>query len=174
MDHKAFIFDFAAFQDELKPILEEELASNSYVRLREFVLINRKLLRDPYGGLPLTENWEIQISPKDPHQYGDFAITKYYDPTMDIGLGNEWEEPQELFITLGLSESPILGRTIGPHENPFDPGKMGSYFQSNQQVLDNLRLLDDLAGQRPTQILNAAREVLYSAARVGAGVYVTF
>jgi hypothetical protein len=114
------------------------------------------------------------IETADPHQYGDFAVTKYYQPSEDIGLGNNWQGIQEMISgDPTLVESPILGTPLGPEGNRFDPGKMGSYFQSPQQVRQNLHYLVRLTKQTNAE-LSEAVEMLRQAADAKEGLYVTF
>jgi hypothetical protein len=175
MEHKAFLFDYDSFDRELRAILEDALRSGDHSRLVSFINANLGDLRDPYEGEPLNAGWEAMIEMQDPHQYGDFALTKYYNPTADIGLGAAWENLQELIANdPALTESPILGSTIGPQDDPFDPGKMGSYFQSAQQVRQNRRYLLDLAKKGQTEDLKRAIQMLDQAAGAETGLYVTF
>lgn len=170
MEHKAFVFRHRDFERELRPLLEEALASGSPDRLIVFIKANPDNFRDPYEGEPLGEDWEDQIETKDVHQYGDFALTKYYDPSADIGLGRKWEEVQRaLESELGTSAA-ILGQPVGTQDRFFDPGKMGSYFQSEDDVRRNLTQLEH-AGR---QALEPAVALLRRAAGEGAGLYVTF
>ena len=175
MEHKAFLFDYSTFDQELRVILENALASGDCSVLTSF--INRQLdsLRDPYEGDRLDSEWQSLIETKDAHQYGDFALTKYYDPLTDIGLGMSWEFVQQ-YITKDrtLSASPILGETIGPETNTFDPGKMGSYFQSAQQVQEHLKhFLQDHRAIHSQQLRDAL-EMLTQAVNENKGLYVTF
>jgi hypothetical protein len=140
MEHKAFIFDYDSFSRELKPILETALQSGNSERLIVFIEANHAQLKDPYEGEPLDENWMETIDSQDPHQFGDFALTKYYDPANDTGLGADWQRVQDI-LPQDLTESPILGTPLGPKGNLFDPGKMGSYFQANDQVSRNIEYL---------------------------------
>lgn len=172
MEHKAFLFDFEAFETELRPILEWALRSSDDRALVSFIQANLADLRDPYEGEPLNANWESLITMHDAHQYGDFALTKYYDPAVDIGLGSAWNAFQEWFAEMSpAGESPILGSPIGPMDAPFDPGKMGSYFQSAARVRENLKYLRRLPRAHD---VGSAIEMLRTAADVNAGVYVTF
>src|SRR5947209_5298245 len=130
MEHKAFVLDYQSFCRELRPLLEAALAGGDCRGLVYFINENFVLLRDPYEGKPLPTRWEAILEFKDAHQYGDIALTKYYDPAADIGLGGAWECIQMMIAAAGNSdESPVLGTPIGPQTSPFDPGKMGSYFQ---------------------------------------------
>jgi hypothetical protein len=175
MEHKAFLFDYDSFDRELRVILEDALRSGDHSKLVSFINAHMGDLRDPYEGEPLDANWEAMIEMQDPHQYGDFALTKYYNPTADIGLGAAWHNLQELIANdPTLVESPILGSTIGPQDNPFDPGKMGSYFQSAQQVRQNLRYLLNLAKKWQTEDLKRAIQMLDQAVGAETGLYVTF
>ena len=72
------------------------------------------------------------------------------------------------------SDSPILGETVGPLEDPFDPGKMGADFQSAQSVQHNLSYLTKLVGKQPDWPLKQAIEMLKAAMNAGCGLYVTF
>jgi hypothetical protein len=175
MEHKAFVFDYESFDRELRAILEDALRSGDFTGLVSFINVNLGDLRDPYEGQPLGADWEAMIETQDSHQYGDFALTKYYNPIADIGLGVAWENFQELIANDPvLTESPILGSTIGPEEDPFDPGKMGSYFQSAQQARQNYRFLSNLAQKESSQDLNRAVEMLSEAVDAKTGLYITF
>ncbi len=175
MDHKAFLFDYDSFERELRGILEDALRSGDNSGLVAFINANLGDLRDPYEGEPLGADWVAMIETQDPHQYGDFALTKYYNPTADIGLGVAWESLQELIASDPLlTESPVLGSTIGPKNNLFDPGKMGSYFQNAQQVRQSLRYVLGLAKKEQVKDLDRAIQMLQEAADASTGLYITF
>src|SRR5256885_898845 len=80
MEHKAFLFAYDSFNAELRPVLEHALRSRDYGPLVSFISDNLADLRDPYEGRPLGADWEAMIETHDAHQYGDFSLTKYYDP----------------------------------------------------------------------------------------------
>jgi len=174
MEHKAFLFDYESFERELRPSLEDALATGDTSRLESFISTNLGALRDPYEGQPLLPDWASLIEVHDAHQYGDFALTKYYRPTDDIGLGSDWERVHDLAASSSRTESPILGATVGPSDAPFDAGKMGSYFQSPRSVRENYEYLLDLAKTTHSADLKKATEMLAEAARNNAGLYVTF
>jgi hypothetical protein len=175
MQHKAFLFDYAAFDRELRPLLEGALYSGSTRELLSFLESNLHRLRDPYEGEPLNAEWHTLIQTPDIHHYGDFALTKYYDPTADIGLGTAWEEVQEsLARDSRLATSPILGRTVGPDNDPLDPGKMGAYFQSPELVHANWLYLSHFAKKHPSDSLNKAVQMLHQATQAKKGLFVTF
>ena len=175
MEHKAFLFDYGGFDRELRSILEEALRSGRTDRLIDFIEANRKSLKDPYEGAPLAANWQEQIETKDPHQFGDFALTKYYDPSTDIGLGPKWDEAQRAIpFDPQRRESPVLGMTVGPSNSPFDPGKMGAYFQSEQQARRNAEYVSRLAQGKSSEVLTETAQMLSEASRMNRGLYVTF
>jgi hypothetical protein len=177
MEHKAFVLDYEAFKWQVGNLLESALMTGINDKLVQFIWTNITRLKDPYEGEPLDESWEDLIEVKDAHSYGDFALTKFYHPAIDIGLGDDWEEIQDLLK--GVSSelgTAILGRPFGPERNYFDPGKMGSYFQTSGEVQESLSLLNDLARRKPeiSPALNKAIEMLQHAADAGKGLYVTF
>ena len=176
MEHKAFVFDHDAFDRELRPTLERALSSHDISGLVAFINANSGQLFDPYEGEPLGEGWEVMIETPDAHQYGDFALTKYYDPTVDIGLGVLWERVQELISNdPTLVESPILGTVVGPGDAPFDPGKMGAYFQSAEQVRRHYHSLMGFQQLFPNDDnLKKAIQMLAQAKNAERGLYVTF
>src|SRR5262245_24530781 len=173
MEHKAYLFDYESFSRELKGILEAAIQTHDPAALVSFIRVNVGNLRDPYEGKPLERDWESLIETRDAHQYGDFALTKYYDPLVEIGLGTDWNSVQELIaLDRTLTESPILGSTIGPPDEPFDPGKMGSYFQTDRQVGESHEYLLKRAEQRRLESLASAIEMLQKALQAGTGLYV--
>jgi hypothetical protein len=177
MQHKAYFLDYEAFKSQMGYLLESALMTGSNDKLVQFIEANITSLKDPYEGEPLDESWENLIEVKDAHSYGDFALTKFYHPTMDIGLGDDWEGFQDLLNDVSSElGAAFLGRPFGPEGNYFDPGKMGSYFHTAGEVQQNLSLLKDLARRRPEifPILNPAIEMLKQAAEAGRGLYVTF
>ncbi|MCD5977723.1 hypothetical protein [Pseudomonas quasicaspiana] len=177
-EHKAFIFDIDGFNRELKPLLEGCLRSGDIDQVREFIVSNKQCLVDPYEGVALEDDWEDMIESKDVHQYGDFALTKYYSPTDDQGLGLWWSVAQELFSDRDkLSFSPFLGVPLGSDENFFDPGKMGSYFQTQNEVSESLRNILEVEGKVPDDAFETVGEfkkLLEQAIDENKGVYITF
>jgi hypothetical protein len=105
---------------------------------------------------------------KNVQEYGDFALTRFYDPAMDLGVGEEWME-----IDDSLSESnrsAFLGYPIHSKNNVFDPGYMGSYFQTPEQVAASLRNVIELA----IETNESFQALLEDSNRSGLGIYVTF
>jgi hypothetical protein len=174
-EHKAFVFDFERFSRELQPIIERGLLSGDCSDTIAFIHDNLGLLKDPYEGEPLGSDWESMIETRDVHQYGDFALTKYYDPSADIGLGGSWMEAQDLIAREStFLVSPILGAVLGPESNPFDPGKMGSYFQSYDRLHKSIEQLTALRNAVASSVVAPALQMLNRAADAKAGLYVTF
>ena len=177
MEHQAFVFDYAAFEQQLKPLLEAALASGDPSDLRAFIAANLDSTRDPYEGEPLADDWEDMLDAADVDQYGDFALTKFYDPQNDVGLGTDWETVQ----TMLAQHNPdllqaVLGRPVGPEGQLFDPGKMGSYFESAEEARQALDGLETLLREHPelSDGLADLRNMLQSAVDANQGLYVTF
>lgn len=178
LEHKVFIFDSERFGKELKPLLESCLLSGNVDQVRAFVLSNKSSLTDPYEGEPLEDDWEGMIEDKDVHQYGDFALTKYYSPTLDMGLGDDWENLQKIFSGVpGVKFSPVLGEPLGAERDYFDPGKLGSYFQSYTQVVESLKIVNQLDGTdlgEMQRLFNDYKDLFQQAVTEHKGLYVTF
>lgn len=178
LEHKAFIFDFDTFDRELRPLLESSLHSGDIEPLRCFIVSNKKFLVDPYEGDSLDDDWEDMIEDKDAHQYGDFALTKYYFPKDDQGVGGKWVELQEIISNRGkLNISPFLGAPVGIDGEFFDPGKIGSYFQTTNEVIESLKKIREVKGELKDDLLEELKRYegcLNQAAFDKKGVYVTF
>jgi hypothetical protein len=177
IDHKAYVFDYDRFAIELKSNLEEALLTENINSLIIFIRENLSFLKDPDLGKPLDINWEKTLINKDVHEYGDFALTKFYDPEDCIGLSNDWREIDDLLCyEFGEGSLITLGKILGPKDNFFDPGKMGAYFQSPHQVQKNLIWLEDTLEQRPEllEYLISVINMLKPASKQGQGLYITF
>ena len=175
MEHKAFVFDYERFATDLCPLLEKSLRRGAIDELRAFIERHHDKLVDPYEGQPLGGDWEGSIPSPDPHQYGDFALTLYYDPRADIGLGCAWEAAQKAIARHGGPVVAVLGSPVGPSSEPFDPGKMGAYFQSSGGVrkrLAELRALlrNGIYDDNCRKVI----EMLEAAERARKGLYLTF
>lgn len=173
MEHRAFAFDHDRFAAELAPILDEALATGDVRQLVHFIESNRARLTDPYEGEPLGEDWRSMLETEDAHQLGDFALTAYYSPRENIGLGYDWDSARQTLREASLdADAIVLGTPFGAEGNRFDPGKMGSYFQSPADVARNHEAVGDLGSEDAT--LSAVRRMLETADRSQAGLYVTF
>jgi hypothetical protein len=113
------------------------------------------------------EHFEVQ-------EFGDFALTRFYDPGKDSGLGNVWRTIDE-----HLSEPDrevLLGTPFGSSGRYFDPGRQGSYFQTPWEVVRSLAraqriALSDLYERRS---LECFKMLLENCEEAGTGFYVTF
>ncbi|NMZ19018.1 hypothetical protein HBO08_18555 [Pseudomonas rhodesiae] len=118
------------------------------------------------------------IEDMDAHQYGDFALTKYYSPKDDHGLGVKWADFQEKISNRGkLNISPFLGAPVGVDGEFFDPGKMGSYFQTTHEVGESLKKIEGVKGEMQDDFieeLESYESFLSQANSVKKGIYVTF
>jgi hypothetical protein len=171
MSHKAFIFDFDAFEVELRGLLEQALSTGDVRGLRAFIERRKGEAKDPCEGAPLGSDWEERLHVRDVDEYGDHALTVYYDPADDFGLAEDWMELDGLLAESEDSEL-LLGAAIAAGNKRFDPGKMGSYLQSRADVHRHRRRAEELARERPE--LEPVRYLLELAAAGGKGLYVTF
>ncbi len=125
MHHKAYAFKWAAFEQELLPIVERALGNDDAAELARFISENQAFLQDPYEGEPLPRDWRAKLEVGDVQELADIALTRYYDPSADSGLGHDWVRISH--ASAGIAGA-LLGQTIGPDRNPFDPGRMGRTF----------------------------------------------
>ncbi len=168
MDHKAYAFDWHAFDAELRPILENALGGAGAEKLVRWMEANRIYLTDPYEGKPLPADWISGLESGGLQELADFALTRYYQPTDNCGLSTEW-----LSIDADLNkdaQDALLGFPIGPEDNRFDPGLMGSYFQTPDGVRKSLRELRGLELEPLAPML----ELMERCSADSLGLYVTF
>lgn len=169
MSHKAFAFDWKAFEsDELYTLLVQALESNEVLALNRYIENHCAELKDPYEGEPLDRTWQEILENCDIHEYGDFALTRFYDPAADRGVGCEWMEIDDLLFE--ADRGALLGFPISFENNVFDPGRMGSYFQTPDRVLESLRIVDALA----IETVESFKQLLVDCSQSELGVYVTF
>lgn len=169
MSHKAFAFDWKAFEsDELYTLLVQALESNKVLALSRYIENHCTELKDPYEGEPLDRTWQEMLENCDVHEYGDFALTRFYDPAADWGVGCEWMEIDDL-----LSEADrgaLLGFSIRSENNVFDPGRMGSYFQKPDRVLQSLKVVNALS----IEAVESFKKLLEDCSQSELGIYATF
>lgn len=178
MMHKAYVFKYNEFQKELRPILERAFYKESCEELIDFIKNNKEVLVDPYEGVPLDVNWESLVDEETPEQYADFCMTKYYNPACDLGLDYEWLDIQNILeeVTKEASEI-VLGTPLEFGGVFFDPGKMGSYFSSPEQVDSNLseiKKIRNIVEEGCSNKLLLIESILMNAHGSGEGLYVTF
>lgn len=168
MSHKAFVFDWNGFQSELAPLLARSLADGDTVRLIEFGSRHQISLREPYEGEPLDPDWIEHLEIGDVQEVADFVLTRYYDPTQDRGLGGLWSVLDDS-LDAGQRQA-LLGRTVGPETEPFDPGRMGSYFQDEETARKSLDVLRQLTRPEVANFVSLLEQAVTSSK----GLYVTF
>jgi len=177
MDHKAYVFDYDAFQKELAPVLEVALRANETKSILAFIESNFDDLKDPYEGEPLSEDWEDSLGNRDLQEFADYALTKFYDPAEYLGMSTQWHHVYDK-LPRNLQNA-TLGVALGQEPNYFDPGRQGAYFQSPSLVAANVQLLasipkdldltdDDL------ESIEEYLSLLQEALGQKLGVYVTF
>ena len=168
MDHKAYIFDFEGFAAGLRPLLEKSLESNDVAPLVAFVDAQIEHVTLPWEATPLSRAWKEDLEQGDVQEVGDIALTKYYGADDDCGLHEHWKDVHERLPA--DAQRALLGEPLGRSGALFDPGKMGSYFQSPGAARQSSLILNDLAWPELTPF----RELLSQAVAVRRGLYVTF
>ncbi len=174
--HRAFAFDYAAFHDELRPLLLSALQTTDTSGLFEWIEGNLRELVDPDAGEPLPKNWQALLEDGDVHELADFALTKYYDVDLDIGLDVDWKKLAELLEKSGQVSTLLLGAPLGPKGAELDPGHQGSFFQTALEVNSALEAIQSVLQAQPTLATELApvQGMFQQAARHHRGLYVTF
>ena len=167
-EHRAFAFDWTAFEGDLLPLIVPALQSGDGRSLASFIEAYRPDLRDPYEGEPLPSDWQSLLVIGDVQELADFALTRYYRPGDDRGLGTSWRAIDE--VAPPAVRTALLGRPIGPDGNRLDPGRMGSYFQRPCEVERSEAVL--AAASLPE--LSDFRGLLAACSSGRRGLYVTF
>lgn len=167
MEHKAYEFDFENFEFELKDILFNSLQSQAIDSLSKFVDSNINFCTYPWESEKLPSTWREDLEIGDVHEIGDYALTKFYNPNDDFGLGYDFSDYSERYPEL---EPFLLGEAFGPKDNLFDSGKMGSYFLA-PEIIDGFVI--NLQVSNEDSILEYAR-FINSCSDNGKGVYITF
>lgn len=168
MQHKAFAFDWTSFDRELRSILVNALLDADASRLVSFIDDNLDFMRDPYEGERLQPDWKNQLQAVDNVQeLGNFALTRYYDPVSDAGIGDAWLDLDE---SIEKIRDKMLGPAIGPPHNLFDPGGMGAYFQTPELASELSVVVQHI--EHPCFV--DLKAMLRVAVANGNGLYVTF
>jgi len=112
----------------------------------------------------------------DVQEFGRLALTRFYDPMEDYGLVHDYLDLSEHLPEADLTA--LLGTPFGPPGAYFDPGRLGSYFQTPQEVVKSLARVqridlwyidEDRRESRPR-----FKMLLEECAKAGSGLYVTF
>lgn len=177
MNHQAYVFDYEAFAGTLRPLLVSALNTQNSAPLQAFIDDHLGQLRDPRTGVPVGTDWRSLWNAQDVQVCGALALTCYYDPRQNIGIGELWQEIDNLVLEeFGADRRLTLGSGLGPNEQRFNPGRQGSYFQTADEVRDNLQVLQKYlvrrAAMRPS--LEPVERMLQQAAEADQGLYVTF
>jgi hypothetical protein len=106
------VFDYQAFAAELLPIAVRALDTVKSAELELFIDQYRTALVDPDSAQHLDSNWRSMLANRDIDEYADFALTKYYDPSDDIGFGNDWQQVSEALERSGLPPELGLGSAL--------------------------------------------------------------
>ncbi len=115
MNHKAFAFDDRTFTEELRGLLVEALRTGEGGALKSFIDADPSAFEDPDEGGPLDDSWQSVIATGDPQTCGDVALTKYYDPTDDIGVDGDWME-LDLVLAQHDLRAVLLGEPLGSRD----------------------------------------------------------
>ena len=179
MKHKAFIFDYDNFASQLKEILINSLLTKQKWDLIKFIQHNFREIKDPDQGCPLDQTWEELTSRNNVCEFADFALTKFYEPANNIGLNSEWQETKEALkdiFEIVESDNIILGDLVGMNNIYFNPKKTGSYFQTPQQIVSNIEIVNQCLEKKPEYFhdLKYLLFMLKSAANYQKGLYITF
>ncbi|WP_425619062.1 hypothetical protein NA78x_002793 [Anatilimnocola sp. NA78] len=170
MSHKAYAFDWREFEsDELHHLLIAALESGDPTTITKYIEAHHEQIKDPFAGQPIEQRWQATFGNRDVHEYGDFALTRFYDPADDQGIADSW-----LAVDAALAphdRSALLGSTLGRPGHEFDPGRQGSYFQTPERVVESLRRIERITRARE---LESYMQLLSRCAGNGLGVYVTF
>jgi hypothetical protein len=174
--HRAYAFAYSDFRAELLPLLETALATDDGAPLARFIDDHLDALTDPYEGEPLSKAWANSLESGDVQELGDFALTKYYDGDLDMGLDADWLAIKTALEDAGADPRLLLGTVLGSRARPFDPGGEGSYFQSEDEVVGAVETVTRAAEARPELegVLAPLLGLLGQAARLRRGLYVTF
>jgi hypothetical protein len=168
MEHKAYAFDWSRFELDLHPLLVDALAADDPAGLEAYIDRHRAELTAPYEGEPLSADWREGLENRDVHEYGDYALTRFYDPADCWGVGFVWSQLSD--VLPGPAADALLGCSLGPPDRLFDPGRYGSYFQTPDRVQESLAALLQHACLELARYL----ELLERCAGERRGVHVTF
>lgn len=161
--HKAFLFRYDDFEKELAETLYDSLQSREVGQLRNFINLYRASLTDEATEDLLAENWEEEYGRQpDVQQYADLALTKYYDLTDSLGLGEGFDALSEYLLIVpslaGRAGGLICGMLFGPKGHRLDPGRMGTGLLSPAEAAGFAKLL---AGAK-WPIVPGPDDVIYS------------
>jgi len=170
-DHRAFAFEWNAFQRELVLLLAKALTGDDAKGLERFVDENLGACSNPNDGEALGVDWRNTLGAGDVQEIADIALTKFYDPSADGGLHELWSSVEEKLEP--RARRALLGSPFEVRGVCFDPGKMGAYFQSPDEVTVSLATLRELDLSEGVE-LDEFAAFLATVAAESKGLYVTF
>jgi hypothetical protein len=146
IDHKAYLFQYDKFQDELADTLYRSLQTGIVLPLRDFINRHRDSLTDAATAKRLGEDWEQKYGrDADVQRYADLALNRYYDLTASLGLGYGFDALAVYLRSVPSlarhAECLIGGRLFGPKGKRLDPGLMGTGLLSPAEVARFARFL---------------------------------
>jgi len=157
IEHKAWLLNYELFSDELADILFHALDFGETQILEGFIDQYHGSMTDLWTWKPLRQDWQEVLRKRlgtlDVLSLGDIALTRYYDPTDDVGLSYGFDALGKYLNSVAdlrhIADALIGGYWFGPKGKRFDPGGMGTGFVSLEQAREHLALL---AETRPSPI----------------------
>ncbi|GAB5547255.1 MAG: hypothetical protein SangKO_070150 [Sandaracinaceae bacterium] len=171
MNHRAFGFRWNEFSSRLEPTLREYLRGNTGP-LVEYATTHISELADPDEETRLTSRHLAEsVRTRNFEFVADACITRYYDVTSDVGVGDDFLHLSRELAALGSDyESLLLGFPIREDGVSLDRGKMGTYFSTSEDVTEKKTLLESIGSP---QLTNLIAPMLEAGEAIG-GLYVTF
>jgi hypothetical protein len=171
--HNAYALAYDAFQRELRPLLEGCIAENNPVLLQQFLRTHRPCLTDLTTERPLNVGWEENLDANDVDLLGATALTKYYDPTHNIGTLDDWHDLATAIDRVAGFPGVALGQRIGPPGHPLSPWGRDCFVQSPEEVRKHLLILRHWLTCEPDheECLAGLEQTLAHALKQGKGLY---
>ena len=169
LEHKAYLIDDIGFEKGLRPIFRMADSREKRQQLESFCDTNASLIKSPYDGIDVGDGWRSVQETETILELADIALTAFYDPADDIGLGYEYSEISERLkpVVAKLGFSPALGNPIEFGSDLFDPGFSGSYIMPCSDVVESVDAL-------MSSNFDALFQMLRKAKNQNRGLYVTF
>jgi hypothetical protein len=160
--HKAFVFDEAAFRRDLAPILDR----HDDTALEHFISDQRARLRNPRNGVHIESDWRDDAAFDGFGRRATLALTAYYDPTANIGLGSAASKCRFGLIDLYPEGRVFVGGGVLE--------VVGGVFQSAEYVVESVGILETLRADFPLkiEIIDPVLGMLHAAASAGQGLYI--
>ena len=137
MIHKAYCFDTKAFDNDLREIITKCVDGNNLSELRSFICDNVEFLSSPYSFDALDEDWQDELENGEIQELSDFALTRYYDVSDDIGLEESWNSLLESLKAIKMLNDYsyyVIGEEFSVGDFCLDPGGMGLGFVDVNEI----------------------------------------